>query len=279
MEFWIGWFHEGSLGDDVARVARAAEAAGFTGVALSDHVAMPAKQASKHPVMQTGFDPLNRYVEPFTTAAFMGALTERLRFMTFSLVSGMREPFSIAKQAGVLSDLTNGRFDLGITPGWLEEEIALLGHDPRRRGRRFEEALDVIAGLWDHDLFSYDGEFYRFEDVGISPRPRVKPRILVGGHRKLSLQRAARRDGWLGMVHPEAELKAHFATLRENGAGADDLRYIIPAEPLSDDYIARMEAIGVTGLVVMAWPLHDPAYAGADAIVPALEAFAKSWIR
>ena len=278
MEFWIGWFHEQSLGPDVARIASALEATGFEGVALSDHIAMPKAQKSLHPVMQTGFDPLNHYIEPFTTAAFMGAVTQRLRFMTYSMVSGMREPFSIAKQSAVLSDLTGGRFDLGITPGWLEEEIALLGHDPATRGKRFNEALDVITGLWENDLFSYDGEFYRFEEVGVSPRPTVKPKIYVGGHGKLSLRRAARRDGWIGMIHSVDELEEMFAYLESRGAPKQNKIYIIPGEPLSRQYIERMEGLGVDGMVVMVWPIHDPEFASATARIEALEKFSEQWI-
>jgi len=67
MEFWIGWFHERSRGEDVGVVAQILEETGFTGVALSDHIAMPKEQASLHPIMKTGFDPLVPYVEPFTT--------------------------------------------------------------------------------------------------------------------------------------------------------------------------------------------------------------------
>jgi len=278
MEFWVGWFHEQSHGQDVGRIARAIEAAGFAGVALSDHIAMPKAQASLHPIMQTGFDPLTPYVEPFTTAAYMGAVTERLRFMTYSLVSGMREPFSIAKQSAALSDLTGGRFDLGITPGWLEEEIALLGHDPATRGKRFRETLEVVTGLWQNDLFSYDGDFYRFEGVGISPRPGVAPRIFVGGHGKLSLRRAARCDGWIGMVHAADELEQMFAYLESQGAPATNKIYVIPGEPLSRDYIDQMAALGVDGLVVMVWPILDPAFATAAARIEALEKFSEQWI-
>ena len=227
MEFWVGWFHERSLGHDVARIAEAIEVNGFEGVALSDHIAMPKAQQSLHPIMQSGFDPLTPYVEPFTTAAYMGALTERLRFMTYSLVSGMREPFSIAKQSAVLSDLTGGRFDLGITPGWLEEEIALLGYDPATRGKRLRETLDVITGLWENDLFSYAGDFYHFEDVGISPRPDVAPRIYIGGHGKLSLRRAARRDGWIGMVQSQNWIVANLTLLR--GSSGSEVRRVFDA--------------------------------------------------
>ena len=72
MEFWIGWFHEHSLGRDVAEIARVIEATGFKGVGLSDHIAIPKAHESLHPVIQTGLDPLVPNVEPFTTAAYLG---------------------------------------------------------------------------------------------------------------------------------------------------------------------------------------------------------------
>jgi len=130
----------------------------------------------------------------------MGAVTSKLQFMTYALVGGMRDPFSIARQAGSLAGLTDGRFTLGITPGWLTDEMELLGHDPKTRGKRLDEALQVIQGLWQHDLYSFSGEYYQFEEVAVNPRPAESPKILIGGNSPKSYERAKHYDGWIGMV-------------------------------------------------------------------------------
>ena len=207
MKFWLAWFGERNMGLEVKAIARAAEELGYEGVALSDHVALPKVQKSLHPIQKIPYDPLLNYAEPITTTATMAAVTDRIRFMTYAYVMGMREPFSVAKHAAALSDLSEGRFALGITPGWQKEEIALLGQDTKTRGGRFVESLEVIDGLWRNDLFSYQGKYYDFTDVGISPRPEIVPDILIGGHSSASIARAAQYKGWIGMNHSVEELK------------------------------------------------------------------------
>jgi len=277
MEIWLAWFGENHRGGDVKALARAAEELGYSGVALSDHVALPKAQQSLHPIQRIPYDPLLPYAEPITTAATMAAVTEELRFMTYAYVMGMREPFSVAKQAGALADLTEGRFSLGITPGWQREEIAILGHDPATRGSRFLEALEIIEGLWRNDLFSYRGHHYAFEDVGISPRPSVPPDILIGGHSKRSIERAARYQGWIGMNHPVEQLRTMLAELDELSNGRAS-KYVIAGQELSDGYMADLEALGVRGLVVMPWAPMNPDPEPVDARIEVMTSLARRWI-
>ncbi|MEE3327884.1 MAG: TIGR03619 family F420-dependent LLM class oxidoreductase [Myxococcota bacterium] len=277
MKFWLGWFGEGNLGSEAKVLARTAEELGYEGVALSDHVAMPRDQKSLHPIQKIPYDPLRPYPEPITTTATMAAVTERLRFMTYAYVMGMREPFSVAKHAAALSDLSGGRFGLGITPGWLREEIALLGHDPKSRGGRFGESLEVMDGLWRNDLFSYHGQHYDFTDVGISPRPEIPPDILIGGHSSLSIERAARYTGWIGMNHPIEMLKGMLSDLDLRSEGKAK-KYVIAAEALSDRYLMELEAMGVDGLVVMPWSPVSEEPEPLELRVAAMTQLAEQWI-
>ena len=136
MEFWLP-----IIGEDASQlreIAAFAEELGFTGVAIADHVAVPLAYASKHPSGESPFDHRANFPDPLTCIAAMAAVTTRLRFLTYVYVLPMREPFSVAKQAGTLALLTNHRFTLGVGAGWLLDEIALLGHDPRTRWRRMD---------------------------------------------------------------------------------------------------------------------------------------------
>ncbi len=214
MEFWIGWFHEQTDGDDVKAIATTAEELGFAGVALSDHIALPKHQLARHPETGIAYDPRVPNVDPFTVAATMGAVTTRLRSMTYALVAGMRDPFSIARQSASLAGLTGNRFALGTTPGWLTDEIALLGHDPKTRGKRFDEALQVISGLWQNDLFSFAGEHYNFTEVAVCPRPATAPLLLIGGNSPKSYRRAKNYDGWIGMTMTVDAVAAVAETVR-----------------------------------------------------------------
>ena len=277
MEFWIGWFHEKTDGNDVKAIARTAEEVGFAGVALSDHIALPKYQEARHPETGTAYDTRVPNVDPFTVAATMGAVTTRLRFMTYALVAGMRDPFSVARQSASLAGLTDNRFSLGITPGWLTDEIALLGYDPKTRGKRFDEALQVISGLWQNDLFSFDGEHYNFEDVAVCPRPTEAPLLLIGGNSPKSYRRAKKYDGWIGMTMSVDAVAAVAETVRSEDENKKI--YIIPAERLSDEYLQRLEAVGVNGLINMLWMPGDPKAVATEQRCERLRAFARQWIK
>jgi probable F420-dependent oxidoreductase len=249
---------------------------GYAGIALSDHVALPKEQEARHPVRGIPYDPEIPNIEPITTAATMAAVTEKLRFMTYAYVMGMRDPFTVAKQTAALSDLSDGRFALGITPGWNTDEIALLGHDPATRGKRFTESIDIMKGLWNNKLFSYDGQQYQFKDVGLAPRPAVAPKIYIGGNSPIAIKRAAHNAGWIGMNHSIEELTPLLAQLDELSDGKAE-KYVIAAEVITDDYIARLEALGVKGVVLMPWSSEVPASESLEAKLAAMEQAASYW--
>ncbi|MBA6411792.1 TIGR03619 family F420-dependent LLM class oxidoreductase [Parahaliea sp. F7430] len=277
MEFWLAWFHETNRGSEVKAIAKGAERLGYAGIALSDHVALPKEQQARHPMRGIPYDPEIPNIEPITTAATMAAVTEKLRFMTYAYVMGMREPFTVAKQAGALADLSEGRFALGITPGWNSDEIALLGHDPSTRGQRFTESIDVIKGLWASNLFSYEGKHYHFKDVGLAPRPAQAPKIYIGGNSPIAIKRAASNAGWIGMNHSIDELSPLLTQLDELSEGKAE-KYVIASESISDDYVARLQGLGVKGVVLMPWSAEVPASESLEAKLLAMEAAAKYWL-
>lgn len=277
MEYWLAWFHETNNGAEVGAIACEAQALGFTGVALSDHVALPKHQESRHPMRGIPYDPEIPNIEPITTTAFMSAVTDKLRFMTYAYVMGMRDPFTVAKQTAALADLTNNRFALGITPGWNTDEIALLGHDPKTRGQRFVESIKVIQGLWNNDLFSFEGEHYRFEEVGIAPRPAIAPEIYIGGNSPVAIKRAAANAGWIGMNHPLDELQELLGTL-DDLSGGQAQKYVVATQELSREYVQRLESLGIRGVVLMPWVGKASPQGELDAKLGAMRETARFWL-
>ena len=120
--------------DQLVDIARAAEAEGFTGVALADHVAVPVGFASVHPSGENPFSHASPFPDPLVTASAMLSATSTLEVLTYVYILPMRDPFSVASQVATLSLLSGDRFRLGIGVGWLREEIELLGADPRQPG-------------------------------------------------------------------------------------------------------------------------------------------------
>jgi probable F420-dependent oxidoreductase len=286
VEFWLPLIFEPDVRQYV-EVARAAERLGFTGIALPDHVAIPRDFVPAHPAEGNPFTASLDHPDPFTTITAMAAGTTTLRFMTYVYVLTMRDPFTVAKQAGSVSTLTGGRFGFGCGAGWLQEEISLLGHDPRTRGARMDEMLEVIQGFWQHGTFEYHGDHYDFAPATMTPTPDPAPPLWIGGGRA-SLRRAARCDGWVGMDHPLDELEELLSDLEqarrrhvdEHGPSPTEPQTMVVARALpSRDLYAHLEDLGVTATIVLPWIPADPAHATLPAKVAAMETWADSFMR
>ena len=267
MDHWLPIMFEPE--DQILDIARAAEEAGFRGVALADHLAVPVGFESVHPSGENPFDHTSSFPDPIATASAILAVTTRLEVLTYVYIVTMREPFSVAKQAATLSVLSGGRFRLGVGGGWLREEIELLGHDPRVRGRRMDEMLDVCRAFWRDGVVEHHGEFFDFGPTGMYPQPAEPPPIWVGGKSDAALRRAARHDGWMGMNYDLDEMWALLDRLGEVRveipspvAGFETL--VIPNAVPDADLYAEMAARGVTSTITMPWYPGDPTVASID---------------
>ena len=174
-------------GAAVARFARAAEEAGFSGVAFTDHPAPSHKWLTAG-----GHDAL----DPFAALSFVAAVTDRLALIPNIVVLPYRNPFVVAKAAATLDALSGGRFVLSIATGYLRSEYGALGVDFDRRNELFDEALDVLRGVWSTDEFAYEASGFTARGVTANPKPARIP-IWIGGNSALTRRRVARHgDGW-----------------------------------------------------------------------------------
>jgi len=283
MRHWLCVMHEDT--SQLVEVARAAEEVGYHGIAVADHVAVPHDHASAHPGGESTFTTTTPFPDPFTSIAAMAVATTRLRFLPYVLVLPMRDPFTVAKQAATVSILSGNRFALGVGAGWLREEIALLGHDPRTRGSRLDEMLAVMRAFWDDGVVEWHGRHFDFGPTSMYPRPEAHIPVWVGGRSDVALRRAARHDGWLGMNYAVEEIPGLLARLQEQrrqvlderGGDAGPVSFetlVIPQAPPSRALYEDLEAWGVTSTVVVAWPPGDPAFASLASKRAAMEACA-----
>ena len=282
MDFWLTWIDEDI--EQTLEVARLAEAAGYRGIALADHVAVPVSFESAHPSGgPTPFDHRTDFPDPLITAALILGATERLEVMTYVYVLPMREPFSVASQVASLAAFAPGRFRFGVGAGWLQEEVRTLGHTVRARGRRMDEMIEILRGFWSQEAFAYHGEFFDFPPTGVAPRPPEPVPIWVGGKSAAALARAARNDGWLGMNYdlPEAHalLEALDEAKRDAGTGDGFETFLIANAPPSADLYADLAARGVCSTVGAAWGYADRAFAALPAKREAIARFADTFIR
>lgn len=280
MRYWLCVMFEDN--SQLLDIARFAEEVGFHGIAVADHVAVPHGFTSVHPSGESPFVPTTNFPDPFTTMAAMAAVTTRLHFLPYVYVLPMREPFSVAKQAGTVAMLSDNRFALGVGAGWLREEFELLGHDPRTRGARMDEMITIIRGFWDQGTFEFHGRHFDFGPTSMYPKPDHHVPIWVGGKSDAALRRAARNDGWLGMNYPLDEIDVLLGKLAderkrvadEKGGDRPFETMVIPNALPSRELDAELEGKGVTSTIALAWPVGDPAFASLDAKRDAMATYA-----
>lgn len=245
-----------------ALVAVEAERLGFESVWMSDHLVFPLDMSgSPHP----GEDlppvpPTTPVYDAFAWLAFLAALTSRIRLGTNVYLMGLRHPFVAARAVQTLDILSGGRAEIGVGAGWLRQEVAAAGFDPRTRGRRLDECLAVCKRLWSEDVVEHAGEFYAFAPVRFDPKPVQKPwpPIHVGGDSEAALRRAALHgDGWYGLQTTPEGAARQVARLRElrREAGRADLRFEVTLGGAlrAPDDLKRWEDAGVDRLVVSPW--------------------------
>lgn len=174
-----------SMPDLVGR-AQAAEAAGFTGIALMDHFAPPlAEQHSMY--------------EAMATAGWLLAATTTLKVSHLVLCDTFRHPALLARQAVTLDHASGGRFELGIGWGSVPTEFDQYGIAPRTpRGRvsRLKESLEVIRALWSGQPVDYAGEHHTVQGAVQNPPPLGALPIVIGGAGERTLQLVAAHADW-----------------------------------------------------------------------------------
>ena len=169
---------------------QAAEQAGFDGLGFTDHPA-----PTQRWLEAGGHDAL----DPFAALAFCAAVTDRIRLMPNIIVLPYRNPFTVAKSIATVDVLSGGRFTLATAAGYLRSEYEALGVDFDERNELFDEALEVMKGIWSTDDFVYRGRHFNATGQTANPKPaqRPHPPIWIGGNSQLARQRVARyAQGW-----------------------------------------------------------------------------------
>ncbi len=140
-------------------------------------------------------------LEPITLLTFAAALTSRVRLGTSVILPLTRNPVHLAKALSSLDQLSQGRLTLGVGMGGPHVPEAAFGIAKESRARRFVEVLKVTKALWTQPHATFAGEFWKFENVAMEPKPLQKPHppIWFGARDETALRRTVRHgDGWMG---------------------------------------------------------------------------------
>jgi probable F420-dependent oxidoreductase len=144
--------------------------------------------------------------------------TTRARLGASVFILGHRHPVVMAKMLTSIDALSLGRLIVGVGVGWWKEELEILGAPFHQRGRQADEALKVFKALWTQDNPAFEGEFFRFRDVGFAPKPVQKPHppIWVGGDSPGAFRRVATLgEGWHATSKTPAQFKEALGRLRQ----------------------------------------------------------------
>jgi len=159
--------------------------AGITDIHVCDHVSFHGG---------IGFDAL-------INAAALLAMHPEVTVSTTVYLLPLRHPVAVARQVSDLTRLAPGRFSFGVGIGGEEpEEYRSCGIDIATRGRRMNEALDILRYLLEGESVTFRGEFYDLDDVLVQPRVNDAVPVIVGGRSNAALRRTALHgDGWVGL--------------------------------------------------------------------------------
>ncbi|MGY1487979.1 dimethylsulfone monooxygenase SfnG [Methylobacillus pratensis] len=165
--------------------------------------------------------------EPVSFSHALLAATTRLKVIA-AILPGPWNPAVAAKQLATIDQLTKGRVAVNIVSGWFKGEFQAIGepwleHDERYR--RSEEFIRALKGIWTTDSFSFNGDFYRFHDYTLKPKPynqNPHPEIFQGGSSRAARDMASRVSDWYFTNGNTVEgIKAQIDDIKAKAAAND----------------------------------------------------------
>ncbi|MBO9523346.1 MAG: TIGR03619 family F420-dependent LLM class oxidoreductase [Nocardioidaceae bacterium] len=249
--------------DELVEIAKAADAAGYDALTIPDHVVEIEELATPYPYTADGSRRWTHdadWPDPWVLVGALAAVTTRVRFFTSVYVAALRSPYQVAKSVGTAAVLSNNRVALGVGAGWCREEFDLLGQDFGSRGRRTDEALELLADLWSPGWTEHAGEHYPTPKLTMEPTPTARIPVYVGGLSEVGMRRAARHDGWIGDLYTVEEAGRHarrLAELRDETGATGEFRMITAlTDAFLPEHFAAAEEAGVTDVWTAPWAYY-----------------------
>ena len=229
----------GECGDPrfLISLAELAEGSGWDAVFLEDYVWYQG-------------DPAMPTCDTWTALAAIAVRTSRVTVGVEVVALPRRRPWNVAREAAAVDQLSEGRLVVGFGVGdqgdpaftHVGEEI-----DARVRGERLDEGLDIIAGLWAGDPFSFRGKHYSLDEVTFAPRPVQQPRppIWIGGGypNPRAIERSLRWDGTCMYQRDGGHLRPESVRDLRSRAGERRWTIAVGGQPRRENWDEEREAI------------------------------------
>ena len=250
---------------DFQEIARGAEAAGFSSIGMPDSFFFPEHTESKYPYADTTM--IREYlsalplIEPLVCMSWMAAVTQRIRLYPSVLKVPTRQPLVLAKALSSLAVLCGERILLGAGLSPWKEDFSYNGVDFDKRGKLMDECIVILRGAMSGQFFEYHSENYDFGRMRMQPVPSRPIPIIVGGHSRPALARAARLgDGWVsantdfatlsGLIAQLQALRRQFGTQQR---GDFEIHCFDMAARTPADFRRLQQELGVTDACVAPW--------------------------
>jgi probable F420-dependent oxidoreductase len=207
--------HDTGSAKEFTELARKAEGLGFSTLFVPDHF-------------------IDHQLAPVVALAHAAAVTDSLRIGPLVLGNDYKHPVVLAREAGTLDLLSNGRLELGIGAGWMTADYEKTGMSLDRPGvriARLAESIEILKGLFADGPFTFSGEYYRVTELDGQPKPvqRPHPPFIVGGGGPKILALAAR----------EAQIVGVNANLRSGDGNSPDAAHSLTSAATD----AKLEAL------------------------------------
>lgn len=203
--------------DSFTRVAQNAENSGFTTLLV------PTSQISGH------YGPEAPTWDSIINASVVAPATKTIKLL-LAVRAGMIHPAFCARMMASLDELSGGRIMYNIVTGGSDLSAYGDNLDHDTRYERTEEFIQVLEGLWTQDKFSFEGEYYRFRDASVYPRPVQKPRIpfFMAGASDIARRIAVKHgDYWVFWGESPEQVKEQIDGMKKNLSGRDrPLKYV-----------------------------------------------------
>ncbi len=205
----------------VARLAKGIEDIGYNQLDMFDHVVMGFDLEGRAKSFYPAAMPI---LEALMTLSYAAAVTTRIGLGTEVLVLPQRQPVLVAKQFATLDTLSGGRARCGVGIGWQASEYEALGERFGNRGRRMDEAIELLRACWRDEQIDFESDHYTSRAMGMEPKPpqgAALP-IWIGGNSPAAFARVGKYgDGWLASQVTDADFaKGAMDAIREAASAA-----------------------------------------------------------
>ena len=208
---------------------------------------------------------------PFLMAAAVAQRTSTIRIGTAVTLLPLHDPLRVAEEAAMLDNLSGGRLEFGIGRGGFQQHYAGYNIPLNERQARFDEAYAVLIRAWNDEPLTFQGDFWSYRDVRVTPKPlqRPHPPLWMAANSDESVTTALSHDLRLMtaiMTAPPEQIAARARRYLAGRPGAVDGDHgmLVPIYVAEDDAQARadVEASYLSYFAIVGQIVRDGLQAG-----------------